>query len=128
MSRGGIILLSALGGFVLLGLVILLVGFGSGTFKLSNLLPPGGTSTEEFRANFIDSSRKSCIRTATANAPSATTPQIASYCDCFATGSADLLTEDDVKYMIDHLGGVPPGLVPRLQPLIVKCRSAAFGK
>ena len=128
MSRGVVILLSIAGGVILIGVVLLVVGLGTGSLKVSNVLPSGAINTPQFRASFIDSSKKSCIKTATERAPTLGAPKIEAYCDCFSTGAADLLTEDDVRYMLDHFGNAPPNLEQRLDPVIERCRTAALGK
>jgi len=127
MSRGTIGFLCIAGGILAGGVATLVVGFHSGDLKLSGMLPDGATDTPQFRASFVDSSKRSCIQGAKMSAPTASAQKIESYCTCFSEGAVDLLTEDDVKYMIDHIGSVPPTLAPRLQPLIAQCRSQTFG-
>jgi ubiquinone/menaquinone biosynthesis C-methylase UbiE len=127
MSRGAVILLSIVGGLIVIGLAALEIGFGTGNLKLGILAPSGPTDTQQFRAAVIDSSKKSCIKTATERAPKLAAQKIEAYCDCFSAGAVDLLTEDDVRYMLDHLGTMPPNLQQRLDPLIARCRTAALG-
>ncbi|HUK11270.1 MAG TPA: hypothetical protein VLX09_25615 [Stellaceae bacterium] len=127
MSRGAVILLSIIGGLIIIGLAALGVGFGTGNFKLSNLLPSGSTNSPQFRADFVDSSKKSCIKAATERAPTLGAQKIEAYCDCFSSGAVDLLTEDDVRYMLDHMGGTPPNLEQRLEPVVARCRTVALG-
>jgi len=127
MSRAAIGFLCVAGGILVGGLALVVVGFQSGDLKLSSMLPAGSTNTKEFRTSFIASSKRSCVQGAKMTAPMATQEKIESYCNCFSEGAVDLLTEDDVRYMIDHIGSLPPTLVPRLQPLAAQCRSQAFG-
>jgi hypothetical protein len=82
----------------------------------------GPAASLQFRTSFIDSSRKSCLKTATARAPSMAAEKIDAYCRCFSTGAADLLTKDDVSYMLDHVGNMPANSEQRLQPVVECCR------
>jgi len=127
MSRAAVAVLCIAGGILFGGAATLVAGFQTGDLKLSSMLPAGSTNTQEFRASFIASSKRSCVQGAKMTAPTAPTERIENYCICFSEGAVDLLTEDDVKFMIDHIGSIPPTLVPRLQPLAAQCRSQALG-
>jgi hypothetical protein len=126
MSRGSIVvLLCVAGGILVGGIATVAVGFNSGDLKLSSLVPAGATNTAQFRTSFIDSSKRSCIRTATARISTVPAEKIEAYCGCFAERSVDVFTEDDVKYMVDHLGSVPATLMPKLQPIVAECQKEA---
>lgn len=127
MSKTAVAVLCIAGGILVGGLALVVVGFQSGDIKLSSLLPAGSTETPQFRASFIDSTKKSCISTSASRAPTLGTEKIEAYCNCFSEGAVELLTEDDVRYMIDHIGSLPPSLLPKLQPVIAQCRSQALG-
>jgi hypothetical protein len=127
MSRSAIVVLLCLAGGILVGgIATVAVGFNSGDLKLSSLVPSGATNTAQFRASFIDSSKRSCIRTATARISTVPAQKIEVYCGCFAERSVDVFTEDDVKYMVDHLGSVPATLTPKLQPIVAQCQKEAL--
>jgi len=128
MTRGATVTLSIVGGLVVAAVVGFGVYFAASGFQLSSLLPSGTTKTPQFRASYIDGAKKSCTKSASQNNQSATAAQIETYCDCMANGSADLLTDDDVKYMLDHLGSIPPGFEQRMQPLLTQCLHTALGK
>jgi hypothetical protein len=124
MSKPLIITLSIAGAIA----VVVVIVIGIANMQLGNLLPAGATKTPEFRASYIDSTKKSCVSSASSANKSATPEQVASYCDCMANGSADLLTDDDVRYMMNHIGSIPPGFEQRLQPLLQQCLNKALGK
>ncbi|HUK11269.1 MAG TPA: hypothetical protein VLX09_25610 [Stellaceae bacterium] len=128
MTRGVIILLCIVGGLVVVSVTSLVVGLGTGNLKLSNVIPPGAASTPEFRAKLVESSRKSCLKNAASLMPGANGRQADVYCDCFSKGVADSLTEDNLRYMMDHLGSMPPDVTPKLKSLTSQCRSAALAK
>ena len=129
MSRRGIVLLASLGGLAFAGIVSFAVYYATSDFRLSSLLPNGATKTPQFRASYVESTKKSCVKATTARSTGASAQQIETYCACMANGSVDLLTDDDVKYMMDHLGSMPPELEQRLQPLLQVClRQASLKK
>jgi len=121
MTRGAIVTLSIAGGLVVAGLVGFGVYFAASDFHLSSLLPGGATKTPQFRTSYIDSTKKSCVRATAASSSGANQQQIDAYCDCVANGSIDILTDDDVKFMMDHIGSIPPTLQQRLQPVVDEC-------
>jgi hypothetical protein len=128
MARGAIVLFVILGGMVAISGASLVFGYATGNLKLSNMLPSGSINSRQFHARFIESAKTSCARRMPEVLRSATAQQIESYCDCTATRSADLLTEDDVRYMLDHLGSAPQALAEKLSPVIAQCRSMAFAR
>lgn len=124
MSRAAKVILSLVGGLVVI--VVVVAGlFATGVFKLSNMMPADATKSPEFRTSFIDGAKRSCQSSATTSNPSASQQQIATYCECMANGMADLMTDDDMKYMLDHLGSMPPGIEQRMQPLLTQCLAKA---
>lgn len=103
----------------------------SGDLKLSTLLPAGVTQTAKFKENYLSSARKSCIDQASkslAQSGTFSSQQIETYCGCFASGSVEEISDDDVAYMTDHLGSFPPGLTERMKPIATACVKAAMGK
>jgi hypothetical protein len=121
MSRVLIAVFCIVGGVMVGGVATLYTGYSSGDLKLSSALPQGVTNTEQYRTSFLESSKRSCVQGASMRSPTASAQKIEAYCNCFSEGAVDLITDDDLRYMIDHLGSLPPDLTPRLKPLADRC-------
>jgi len=123
MSRGLVIALSALA-----VVALAVVGYGVSQFRMSSVVPEGATKSQQFRTSYVEGAIRSCIPAAQASAPAAPKDKIESYCGCVANGTVDLIGDDDVKYMLDHPGTMPPSFQAKAAPVAGRClKSAGLG-